>query len=135
MLRRGMREGMLVVLMAGLVALSCGKSTSTGGKAAGPGRIYLQNDTTHILTVTYYSDTLGEVVTKVPSGQMLDVSHELLPAGTKVTLHVMSTGGDATWDYPSRQDVEVVVEGKMIVRMYGPLRGGYGIDHEIRTEG
>ena len=134
-----MLRNILAVLALGLTLISCGgKGSSTGGTSVEEGRVYLQNDTHDVLTVTYYSDNLGEVITKVSPGERKDVCQEALPFGTKVVLHVVSRGSPdykEHTDYPTRQDVEVIVEGIMVVRMYGLLRGGYGIEYEIRIEG
>ena len=128
----------VAILALGLlmVQLGCGGG---GPKELEDGRLFIQNDTSAPLKVTAYCNELGEVHIRVEVGEKKEVFGQVLPGGTKVTLHVESEGSPeapypAAREHPSYQDLEVTVDGNTTVRMYGPLRRAPHIDYEIRGE-
>ena len=106
----------LSVLM--IMGLGCGGSSSTGGKTASDGRVYMTNLSTEDIRVSYFTEETGEIETVVErfqrsQGEPVEISQGNVAGGTVLTfkLHAFSpcSGG--------KIDVELTVDGSVTIRV------------------
>ena len=119
------------------VSVACGGGGGAGPQVAEDGRIYVRNNTDVTFTVKCVTEDLREVETVVGPGEVKDVSHEVLKAGTKVTVTLTSQkavgyGGDPTGRIQPSVDVELTVNGNVTILIKSIGFGSAGaIDYEV----
>jgi len=118
-------------------SVACGGGGGAGPQVAEDGRIYVRNNTDVTFTVKCVTEDLREVETVVGPGEVKDVSHEVLKAGTKVTVTLTSQkavgyGGDPTGRIQPSVDVELTVNGNVTILIKSIGFGSAGaIDYEV----
>lgn len=129
---------LITAIAAGLMLLSVtcgGKSSSTGTKTGGDGRIFLQNGTSEatVFAKYYNEDLMKEIETEVPPGQKKEVSQAIIKQGTKVKF---TLSGKTPYGYLLSQDIEVEVAGNITihVKTYNPYITGQPFEYTIIKE-
>jgi len=84
----------------------------SGGKKFKDGRIFLWNETTVPMDVSYFTEELGQIDTRVQPGEEVDVSKAVLEGGMEVTMVVRAV----TVTRPTAE-ISITVDGRRLIRV------------------
>ena len=106
------RGVVLGAIFLGLIG--CGGDNSTGGGsgAKSPGRVYIQNESTLIVDVSYVDAEGNMIETTIEPGDTEEATRGVLDGGTKIMLNV-----DPRRNCRSDVEQEVTVDGNTTVRI------------------
>ena len=113
------------ILAVGMIALGCGDGgTTTSSGVAAEGRILIWNDTDNppeglsggSIIASYMDENEGFVKIAVPMGEKKELTVNLLPGETKVTVDI-KTGGDVRGT--AHGEAEVTIDGNVTIHIIG----------------